>query len=147
MRQLPCQYAYGQRQEFVLICLRSTDRPIDELYVQPLSLPDARTVLLPKSDNCRACTPAIYRPNDHANTPAIPIIVMPISLRPKHDQVELCSLEYNPIASTVLLVLEYVDRGYVVTCLGMAILRTKKELPVSEYIDRSYMVYISSSCL
>ena len=77
----------------------------------------------------------------------IPITVIPISLRPKYDQVKLCSLEYNPVASTVLLVLEYVDRGYVVMCLGMAILRTKKELPVLEYIDRSYMVYVSSSCL
>ena len=55
----------------VLICLRSTDRPIDELYVQPLSPPDARTVLLPESDNCRACTPATRRPNDRACTPAI----------------------------------------------------------------------------
>ena len=53
------------------MCLRSTDRPIDELYVQPLSPPDARTVLLPESDNCRAYTPAIYRLNDRADTPAI----------------------------------------------------------------------------
>jgi hypothetical protein len=119
MRQLPCQYAYGinpittvplrlqPKQPIVLICmrsinqtiapvrLRSTDRPIDELYVQPLSPPDARTVLLPESDNCRA------------DTPAIPVMVVPVSLQPKHDQVELCSLEYNPVAGTVLLVLEY----------------------------------------
>ena len=27
-----------------------------------------------------------------------------------------------------------------VTCLGMAVLRTKKELPVSEYKDRSYII-------
>ena len=40
------------------MCLRSTDRPIDELYVQPLSPPDARTVLLPESDYCRADMPA-----------------------------------------------------------------------------------------
>ena len=38
---------------------------------------------------------------------------MPICLRPKHDQVELCSLEYNPVAGTVLLVLEYMERGKV----------------------------------
>ena len=50
------------------MCLRSTDRPIEELYVQPLSPPDARTVLLPESDNCRAYTPAIYRPTDRADT-------------------------------------------------------------------------------
>ena len=55
----------------VLICLRSTDRLIDKLYVQPLSPPDARTVLLPESDNCRACMPATHRPNDCACTPTI----------------------------------------------------------------------------
>ena len=54
-------------QPIVPMCLRSTDRPIDELYVQPLSPPDARTVLLPESDNCYAYTPAIYRPTDHAD--------------------------------------------------------------------------------
>ena len=53
------------------MCLRSTDRLIDELYVQPLSPPDARTVLLPESDNCRAYTPATHRPNDCACTPTI----------------------------------------------------------------------------
>ena len=63
-----------------------------------------------------------------------------IRLRPKHNQVELRSLEYNPVAGTVLLVLEYIDKGYVVTCLRIAVLRTKKELPVSEYMDRSYVV-------
>ena len=73
-------------------------RPIDELYIQPLSPPNTRTVLLPESDNCRAYTPAIHRPTDradthtiyhrptdHANMPTIPITVMPISLRPEHD--------------------------------------------------------------
>ena len=55
----------------VLMYLRSTDRPIDKLYVQPLSLPDARTVLLPESDNCHAYTPATHRPNNHACTPTI----------------------------------------------------------------------------
>ena len=49
------------------MCLRSTNRLIDELYVQPLSLPDARTVLLPESDNCRVYTPAIYRLTDRAD--------------------------------------------------------------------------------
>ena len=53
------------------MCLRSTDRPIDELYVQPLSPPDARTVLLPESNNYRAYTPATHRLNDSAYTPAI----------------------------------------------------------------------------
>ena len=46
----------------VPICLRSTDRPIDKLYIQLLLLPDACTVLLPKSNNCRAYTPTINRP-------------------------------------------------------------------------------------
>ena len=32
------------------------------------------------------------------------------------------------------------DKSYIVTCLGTAVLRTKKELPVSEYKDRSYIV-------
>ena len=66
-------------------------------------------------------------------------MVVPISLRPNHDQVELCSLEYNPVAGTVLLVLEYMERGYMVTCLSMAVLHTKKELPVSECMDRGYV--------
>jgi hypothetical protein len=66
-----------------------------------LNNPIARTVLLPESDNY--C----------AYTPAIPIIVVPISLRPKHDQAKLYSLEYNPVAGTVLLVLEYIERGKV----------------------------------
>ena len=66
--------------------------------------------------------------------------VVPIRLRPKHNQVELCSLKYNPITGTVLLVLEYMDRGYIVMCLRMAVLRTKKELPVLEYMDRGYVV-------
>ena len=135
------------------MCLWSTDRLIDELYVQLLLLPDARTVLLPESDNCRTSMPAIHRPTDRADMhtiyhrptnradmPMIPITVVPISLRPKHDQVELCSLEYNPVAGTVLLVLEYMDRGYVVTCLRMAVLRTKRELPVLECMDRGYAV-------
>ena len=32
------------------------------------------------------------------------------------------------------------DNGYIIIYLGTAVLRTKKELPVSEYKDRSYMV-------
>ena len=32
------------------------------------------------------------------------------------------------------------DKSYVVICLGTAVLRIKKELPVSEYKDRSYIV-------
>ena len=66
-------------------------------------------------------------------------MVVPISLRPKYNQVELCSLEYNPVAGTVLLVLEYIEGGYMVTYL-IAVLRTKKELPVSECMDRGYIV-------
>ena len=58
-------------QPIVPMCLRSTDQPIDELYIQPLSPPDARTVLLPESDNCRTYTPAIHQPTDSANTPTI----------------------------------------------------------------------------
>ena len=68
-------------------------------------------------------------------------MVVPISLQPKHDQVELCSLKYNPVAGTVLLVLEYMDGGYMVNRVYISVvLRTKKELPVSKYIDRSYVV-------
>ena len=85
-------------QPIVPMCLQSTDRPIDELYVQPLSPPDARTVLLPESDNCRTSMRAIHRPTDRADMhiiyhrptncadmPMIPITVVPISLRPEHD--------------------------------------------------------------
>ena len=32
------------------------------------------------------------------------------------------------------------DKGYIVICLGTAVLCIKKELPVSEYKDRSYIV-------
>ena len=32
------------------------------------------------------------------------------------------------------------DKSYIVIYLGIAVLRTKKELPVSEYKDRSYIV-------
>ena len=79
------------------IRLRSNDQSIDELYVQPLSPPDARTVLLPESDNC--C----------ADTPAIPIMVVLISLQPikeelpedRQDSVPIC-LRNRPCASTVL---------------------------------------------
>ena len=80
--------------------------------------------------------------------------VVLIRLRPKYNQVELCSLEYNPVAGTILLVLEYMDNGYVVMCFRIAVLRTKKELPVLECMDRSYMVTcrrrvvdVLSSCL
>ena len=66
-------------------------------------------------------------------------MVMLISLQPKYNQVELCSLEYNPVAGTGLLILEFMERGYIVTCLSMAVLHIKKELPVSECIDRGYM--------
>ena len=38
------------------------------------------------------------------------------------------------------ILLEYMDKGYIVIYLGTAVLRTKKELPVSEYKDRSYIV-------
>ena len=45
------------------------------------------------------------------------------------------------------------DKGYIVICLRTAVLRTKKELPVSEYKDRSYIVIcrqrvvdVSSTC-
>ena len=37
------------------------------------------------------------------------------------DQVELCSLEYNPVASTILLVLEYMERGYMVICFRITV--------------------------
>ena len=81
----PCRSAYG------------TDQSIDELYIQPLSLPDARTVLLPKSDNC------------YTDTPTIPIMVVLISLQPikeelpedRQDSVPIC-LRNRPCASTVL---------------------------------------------
>ena len=66
-------------------------------------------------------------------------MVVLISLQPKYNQVELCSLEYNPIAGTVLLVLEYIEGGYMVTYL-IAVLRIKKELLVLECMDRGYIV-------
>ena len=113
----------------VPVRLRSTDRPtdwpIDELCVRPLSLPPLVPYYRPNRQ--RLCHCAYSRPNDRADTPAIPIMVVPISLRP------------NPVAGTVLLVLEYMEKGYMVTCLRMAVLHTKKELPVLEYMDRGYI--------
>ena len=85
--------------------LQSTDRPIDKLYVQPLSPPDARTVLLPVSNNCRACTPATHRPNDHACTPAIyrpnDRACTPTISRPTGRQA-LCLTTITTAAGTVL---------------------------------------------
>jgi len=54
-----------------LIHLQSTDRLIDELYIQLLSPPNACTILLPKSNNCRVYTPATHQPNNYAYTPTI----------------------------------------------------------------------------
>ena len=68
---MPIRIQSTTDQLIVPIRIQSTNRPIDEFYVQPLSPPDARTVLLPKSDNCRTYTPAIYQPTDSANTPTI----------------------------------------------------------------------------
>ena len=62
-----------------------TTQPIDKLYVQPLLPPDARTVLLPKSNNC--CT----------DTPAIPIIVILISLQPIKKELPEDRQEFVPI--------------------------------------------------
>ena len=39
-----------------------------------------------------------------------------------------------------ILVLEYIERGYIDTRLRIAVLHTKKELPVSEYKDKSYII-------
>ena len=119
------------------IRLQSTDRLIDELYIQPLLLPPLVPYYRPNRQ--RLCHCAYSQPNDRADTPAILIMVMPISLQPKYNQVELCSLEYNPVAGTVLLILEYMERGYMVTYLSIAVLYTKKELPVSECMDRGYV--------
>ena len=44
--------------------------PFLALYCH-LNDPAASTVLLPESDNCRACTPATHRPNNRACTPTI----------------------------------------------------------------------------
>ena len=38
------------------------------------------------------------------------------------------------------ILLEYMDKGYMVICFRTAVLCIKKELPVSEYKDRSYIV-------
>ena len=45
----------------------------------------------------------------------------------------------DPVAGTVLLVLAYMERGYMVTRLRIAVLHTKKELPVSECMDKGYI--------
>jgi hypothetical protein len=170
------------RQEFVPMCLRSTDRPIDELYVQPLSPPDARTVLLPESDNCRAYTPAIQRPIDRSSSECSTYYHYLMRAPHCHQNWHLAALPAAAYLGTTILyfhnlsaaylgitilcfhnlltaysgitilwfyfiidwfyfiLLEYMDKSYMVTCLGTAVLLTKKELPVSEYKDRSYIV-------
>ena len=73
--------------------MHAIHRPTDRAYVPVIHRPTDR-----------ADTHTIYhRPTDCANMPTIPITVVLICLRPKHDQVELCSLENDPVAGTVLL--------------------------------------------
>ena len=92
-RQRLC-YAYSPTDRTIApMCLRSNDQSIDELYVQPLSPPDASTVLLPESGNCRAYTPATHRPNDRVCTPTIN--------RPTGRQA-LCLTTIITVAGTVL---------------------------------------------
>ena len=94
----------------VLICIRYIDQPIAPIRL--LSPPDACTVLLPESDNCRACTPATHRPNDRACTPAIyrpnDRACTPTINRPT-DRQALCLTTITTAAGTVLppLVLYY----------------------------------------
>ena len=64
----------------VPIRLRSTDRPIDKLYIQPLSPPDAHTVLLPESDNCRVNMPTTQTDKDYATVPIVNRTIAPIRL-------------------------------------------------------------------
>ena len=70
-----------ERTTIVPVRLRSTDRPIDELCVRPLSPPDACTVLLPESDNCRANTPATRIDNDYTAAPIVDRTIILIRLR------------------------------------------------------------------
>ena len=75
----------------MLIYIRSIDQPI--VLIRLLSPPDAYTVLLPKSNNCCACTPATYQPNNRACTPIIN--------RPTGRQA-LCLTTIVTVAGTVL---------------------------------------------
>ena len=65
----------------VPMCLWSTDWPIDELYIQPLSPPNARTVLLPESDNCCTNMPATWTDNDYTTMPIVDRMIALIRLR------------------------------------------------------------------
>ena len=76
----------------VLICIQYINQPI--ALIRLLLPPDARTVLLPKSDNCRAYTPATHRPNNRTYTPTIS--------RPTNRQA-LYLTTITTAASTVLL--------------------------------------------
>ena len=149
------------------MCLQSTDRLIDKLYIQSLSPPNARTVLLPKSNNYRADTPVIQRPIDRLSSECSTYYHYLMLAPHCHQNWHLAALPaaaylgitilyfYNLsaayLSTTILwfyfvlnlfyfILLEYIDKSYIVIYLGMAILRTKKELPVSEYKDRSYIV-------
>ena len=72
----------------VLMYLQSTDRPIDELYIQPLLLPDARTIVFfrcPHYDNYNSTRGIKTCQHALICLRAIPITVILISLRPKHN--------------------------------------------------------------
>ena len=75
----------------VPLCMRYIDQPI--VLIRLLLPPDARTVLLPESDNCCACTPVTHRLNDRACTPTIS--------RPTGRQA-LCLTTIITVAGTVL---------------------------------------------
>ena len=102
---MPIRQRSTNETTIILICLQSTDRLIDELYIQPLLPPDARTVLLPKSNNCRAYTPATHQLNDRACTPAIyrlnDCAYTPTISRPT-DRQALCLTTIITVAGTVL---------------------------------------------
>ena len=138
-RQLLCKYAYGQTRIRANTPMNETTDRADThtIYYWPTDRTDTHTIY--------------HRPTDCADMPTILITVVLICLRPKHDQVELCSLECNPVAGTVLLSKltssTYISSASFTLCFWyinkvyiLVVLRTKKELPVLEYIDRGYMV-------
>ena len=74
----------------VPICIWYIDQPI--ALIRLLSPPDARTVLLPESDNCRVNTPATQTDNDYAAVTIVDWTIMPVRLQSTDQMIVLIRL-------------------------------------------------------
>ena len=70
--------------------MRYIDQPIAPIRL--LSPPDARTVLLPESDNCRVDTPATRTDNDYGAVTIVDRTIVPVRLRSTNQMIVLIRL-------------------------------------------------------